>query len=264
MRQMDESLFDLCVTSPPYDNLRSYKGNLQWNEDVWEEVLELLYKVIKPGGVVVWVVGDATIKGSETGTSFRQALFAKEIGFRLHDTMIYSKKNYIPLTHNRYEQKFEYMFVFSKGKPKTFNPKIKKNLYVGQPKKSRAFCQDGEKLSKANNDDDVKKESILPNIWEYKVGFNHSSKDKIAFRHRAIFPEKLALDHILSWSNPGDLVLDPFCGSGTTGKMAIRHKRRFVGIDTEQEYLDISKERMDNLDYELPLWRETQVTILKK
>ena len=120
MASMPDGLVDLTVTSPPYDNLRLYSGEMLWNEDVWKSIIKELYRVTKQGGVVVWIVGDATVKGSESGTSFRQALFFKEIGFNLHDTMIYRKVNPIPLTHNRYEQAFEYMFVFSKGKPNTF------------------------------------------------------------------------------------------------------------------------------------------------
>ena len=102
MQDIQDSSIDLTVTSPPYDNLRSYNGNnALWGEHVWKAAIKDLYRVTKDGGVVVWVVGDATIKGSETGTSFKQALWAMECGFRLHDTMIYAKNNYMPLTHNR-------------------------------------------------------------------------------------------------------------------------------------------------------------------
>ena len=118
MRGIPDGSVDLTVTAPPYDNLRTYNG-FAWD---FEGVAKELFRVTKHGGVVVWVVGDQTIKGNETGTLFRQALFFKDCGFNLHDTMIWKKTNPIPLTHNRFEQSFEYMFVFSKGSPKTFNP----------------------------------------------------------------------------------------------------------------------------------------------
>jgi len=174
---------DLTVTSPPYDNLRSYNGNNeQWNDKVWQGVLERLYDITSDGGVVVWVVGDATIKGSETGTSFRQALYAKEVGFNLHDTMIYAKNNPIPLTHNRYEQQFEYMFIFSKGKPKSFNPLLKENKMAGY-KQTGTFRQTGNELQKRHKETATKKHSYKNNIWNYSVGKNNSSSDEIAFQH---------------------------------------------------------------------------------
>lgn len=239
MARMPDNFIDLTVTSPPYDNLRTYNG---YSFD-FEAVAKELFRVTKQGGVVVWVVGDATIKGSETGTSFRQALYFKEIGFNLHDTMIYAKNNYIPLTHNRYEQQFEYMFVISKGKPKAFNPLKRKNAQVGRIK-GGTFNQDGTSLSNRHKDVGVKEESICPNIFFYNVGMMNSSKDRFAFEHRAIFPEQLANDHIISWSNEGDLVYDPFMGSGTTAKMAILNKRNWIGSEISEEYCKIIERRI--------------------
>ena len=198
---------DLTVTSPPYDDLRDYEKSLVWNFDVFKKVAQRLYNITKEGGVVVWVVGDKTIKGSESGTSFKQALYFKEIGFNLHDTMIYQSDK-PPLSHNRYEQKFEYMFVFSKGKPKTFNPIMEECKYAGSSKKARTFRQNGNELEETHNKGKVKKEKIKGNVWIYSTGYNKSSKDKIAFKHPAVFPEKLAEDHIKSWSNEGELVMD--------------------------------------------------------
>lgn len=240
MKQMLDNCIDLTVTSPPYDDLRTYGGHDEWD---FEGVATELFRITKQGGVVVWVVGDATINGSETGTSFKQALYFKEIGFNLHDTMIYAKNNYIPLTHNRYEQQFEYMFILSKGRPKTFNPLMKENKQVGRIK-GGTFNQDGDSLSKRHKDIGVAERSIAPNIFFYNVGMMNSSKDKIAFQHRAIFPEQLAIDHILSWSNEGDTVLDPFAGSGTTCKMAKKLGRHWIGIEINPEYIKISDERM--------------------
>jgi site-specific DNA-methyltransferase (adenine-specific) len=239
MAKMPDCFVDLTVTSPPYDGLRTYNGYSFPFEDISNE----LYRVTKEGGVVVWIVGDATVKGSESGTSFKQALYFKEIGFNLHDTMIYAKSNYIPLTHNRYEQQFEYMFVFSKGKPKTFNPLMKENKQVGQIK-GGTFRQRKDEKGARHKDIGVAKESIKPNIWFYNVGMANSTKDKIAFQHPAIFPEQLATDHIISWSNENDLVYDPFMGSGTTAKMSILNTRNWIGSEISNEYCDIIEERV--------------------
>ncbi len=250
MARMPDGFVDLTVTSPPYDNLRTYNGNIsQWNEQKWKDVIKELYRITKDGGVVVWVVGDATIKGSETGTSFKQALWAMECDFRLHDTMVYASKK-PPLTHNRYEQEFEYMFIWSKGRPKTFNPIKIPTIWGG----SRSDRPKSVKGSRAENcairsrDSEaryVKDTKIKGNIWEYKTGGGHSSKDSVAFNHPAIFPEKLAEDHILSWSNENDIIFDPFMGSGTTAKMAIINKRNWIGSEISQEYCEIAEKRIN-------------------
>ncbi len=237
MKELEDNTIDLTVTSPPYDNLRDYNG---FKFD-FEGIAKELFRITREGGVVVWVVGDATIKGSETGTSFKQALYFKEIGFRLHDTMIYAKQNPVPYYHNRYNPQFEYMFIFSKGKPKTFNA-------LREPKKTKGKCgnfryPDGT-LKSANtlNKDDTK---LRNNIWFYIVGTASGNKE---FKHPATFPEKLAEDHILSWSNEGDIVLDPMCGSGTTCKMAKLNNRNYIGIDCSEEYCSIARERLFALE----------------
>ena len=245
MQKMESNIIDLTVTSPPYDNLRTYADTLEWNFDIFKQVANELYRITKNGGVVVWVVGDATIKGSETGTSFRQALYFKEIGFNLHDTMIYQKNKahvYDPRQH-RYKQSFEYMFVFSKGKPKTYNPLNDiKNKEAGKIKKVSQRLIGGrlrkDRIVKINDFQD------RSNIWMYETGIN-STPDKIAFEHPAVFPEQLANDHIISWSNEGDVVFDPFMGSGTTGKMAKLNNRRFTGIEKVPEYFEIAQERIN-------------------
>ncbi|AIM40744.1 DNA methyltransferase [Idiomarinaceae phage 1N2-2] len=246
MKEIPDGSVDLTVTSPPYDNLRSYNGNNeQWGEHVWKQVIKDLFRVTDDGGVVVWVVADATIKGSETGTSFKQALWAMECGFRLHDTMVYAKTNPMPLTHNRYEQQFEYMFVLSKGKPRHFNAIREKNKDAGK-NKGGTFRHDGQVLQGKHKKTAVKYTSISKNIWYYTVGKNNSTKDGAAFNHPAIFPEKLARDHIISWSNEGDMVFDPFMGSGTTGKMAKLTGRKFIGIEIDPDYFQIAKGRIEN------------------
>ena len=242
MARMPDGFVDLTVTSPPYDNLRNYNG---YSFD-FEAVAKELYRVTKQGGVVVWVVGDQTIKGSESGTSFRQALYFKEIGFNLHDTMIYAKENYVPLTHNRYEQQFEYMFIFSKEKPKTFNPIMRDNIWKGN-KTGGTFRHNGNDLEAKHTKGVVKDKSIRPNIWWYKVGKYKTSTDLISFKHPATFPEQLAQDHILSWSNEGDLVYDPFMGSGTTAKMAIINKRNWIGSEISKEYCEIAEKRINEI-----------------
>jgi site-specific DNA-methyltransferase (adenine-specific) len=243
MKEIESGSVDLTVTSPPYDNLRSYNGNNdQWCEQVWKKVLSELYRVTKKGGVVVWVVGDATIKGSETGTSFKQALHAMNCGFNLHDTMIYGKNSYMPLTHNRYEQQFEYMFIFSKGRPNAFNP-IKIPSLTAGTKRNRGGSKANEATyseRKRQERTTVKADKQKPNIWFYDVGKNDKTK------HNAPFPEELAFDHIASWSNEGDTVFDPFMGSGTTGKMAKISGRNFIGIELDDKYFEIAKERIEN------------------
>ena len=251
MGKLPDGYIDLTVTSPPYDSLRKYHG---YTFD-FEGIAKELFRITKSGGVVVWVVGDATIDGSETGTSFRQALYFKEIGFKLHDTMIYAKSNYIPLTHNRYEQQFEYAFVLSKGKPNTFNPLLKQNKQAGRIK-GGTFRQNKDEKGKRHKDSGVKEASFLPNIWFYDIGMMNSTKDIEAFQHPAIFPEQLAADHILSWSNPGDLILDPMCGSGTTCKMAKYHQRHFLGIDISGEYCEIARKRVAAVPARLDRWAE--------
>lgn len=242
LRGMPDGCIDLTVTSPPYDGLRTYNG---YSFD-FEGIASELYRVTKPGGVLVWVVGDATVKGSETGTSFRQALHFKDVcGFNLHDTMIYAKDNvfaYDP-RNGRYKHAFEFMFVLTKGRPATFNPILDKPT-----KKTGSSGVTGSRNKKgvlrAAKDVEFKEMQARFNIWSYGVGFNQTTKDKEAFKHPAIFPEALARDHILSWSNPGDLVLDPFLGSGTTGKMALANGRRFIGCEISAEYLEIARRRI--------------------
>lgn len=237
---------DLTVTSPPYDDLRDYENSLVWNFDVFKQVADRLYKITKDGGIVVWIVNDKTKNGSETLTSFRQALYFKEIGFKLHDTMIYAKNNPTPQKSNRYQSSFEYMFIFSKGRPNTFNPILEDKKYI-EDRKNKQYNkkQDGTQVVRAYTSTSNKK--VKSNIWTYSVGLHHSTTDKFAFKHPAIFPEKLAQDHILSWSNEGDIVLDCFMGSCTTGKMALLNNRKFIGIEKVEEYFEISIERIKDL-----------------
>lgn len=235
MKALPDNCIDMTCTSPPYDNLRSYHG---FTFD-YEAVIDQLYRVTKPGGVVVWVVADATINGSETGTSFKQALFAMECGFNLHDTMIYEQAGTGAKGSNlAYWQSFEYMFIFSKGQPKTVNRIVdSKNAYPGQARefspKSNGLGTRTERGKRV-----TQKYSVRTNIWKYQVGNNGDKSTN----HPAPFPEKLARDHIISWSKPGDLVLDPMVGSGRTCKAAMQNGRLFLGFDISPEYVSAARE----------------------
>lgn len=250
MRSMDADSVDCVITSPPYDNLRNYKG---FDFDA-EPVARELYRVIKQGGVVVWVVGDAIRKGNKTLTSFKQALLFQSVGFNCHDVMIYKKKNTPFMRSNAYTNCYEYMFIFSKGSPKTFNPlkeSTKRNGY------EMLVCN--KKADGINNKvlKELKKEKTRNNIWEYAVGLGGSTSDRDAFNHPAIFPEKLAAEHILSWTNKGDLVFDPMMGSGTTCKMAKQLGRNYIGCDISEEYVELARKRLKNTKESNSLFQDT-------
>jgi len=239
MDSMPIECVDLVITSPPYDNLRDYKG---YKFD-FQKIAQSLFKVIKEGGVVVWVVGDK-INGGRTMTSFKQALYFQEIGFMVHDVMIYQKKNTPFMRSNAYTNCYEFMIVLSKGKPKTFNPLKEQTVRNGFEMVVHNKKPDGvnNKVLK-----ELKKEKTRTNIWSYAVGLGGTTSDKIAFKHPAMFPENLAKDHILSWSNEGELVFDPMCGSGTTCKMALITGREYLGVDISAEYIEIAKHRLDGI-----------------
>jgi len=238
MARMPDNFVDLTVTSPPYDNLRTYNG---YSFD-FENVAKELFRVTKQGGVVVWVVSDATINGSETGSSFKQALFFIQCGFNLHDTMIWEKHT-IPQNGNRYESAFEYMFVVSKGKPKTFNPIKVKKIYTDN-RKTKKYQRDKEGIEQSGNVPQIT-EKIDYNIWKIDVGGGIVTNDKNAHKHPAIFPDELAKKHIYSWSNEGELVYDCFSGSGTTLKMAHLQKRNWIGSEISSEYVELANKRLD-------------------
>ncbi len=238
----DESI-DFAITSPPYDNLRTFKG-YDFN---FEVIAKELYRILKSGGVLVWIVGDATIKGSETGTSFRQALYFKDVcGFNLHDTMIYEKAGEPYPGVNRYTNVFEYMFVLSKGKPKTINLiKDKKNKWAGQSTFGSTSNRNKDGSIRVEGKRIINEYGIRTNIWRYANGYGYGQTDDIAYKHPATFPEKLAKDHILTWTNDGDIVIDPMCGSGTACKMALLNKRKYIGIDVAQEYVELATKRLE-------------------
>lgn len=241
--ELDSDSVDLVVTSPPYDNLRTYKGY----HFPFETIVDKLFRVIKPGGIVVWVVSDATINGTETGSSFKHALYFKEAGFNIHDTMIFRKRNPIPqIYRKRYNNEFEFMFVFSKGVVAVHNPILVDCLHAGLELNGttyKNYSKHEQRRGKLANP--VKDKKIKGNIWEYVVGKN--AEDQEAKGHPAPFPCELARDHILSWSNAGQVVLDPMCGSGTTCKVAKQLNRQFIGFDISEEYCKIAQQRVDSV-----------------
>jgi len=259
LKKMPNNFLDCVITSPPYDNLRSYNNKIDetWNEFVWKPIIEKLFDKMKDGGVVVWVVGDAVIDGSETGTSFKQSLHAIEVGFKLWDTMIYQKKPSFTAskTDKRYSQNFEYMFIWSKGIPKTANLlKDRKNKYGG----STTWGKISERLK----DGTLKQGKVIHvqdygyrfNIWDYATGKGNSTRDDIAFEHPAIFPEKLVGDHIMTWTNENDLIFDPFMGSGTTAKMCCLYNRNWIGSELNPKYIDICNKRLEPLIKQVKLF----------
>ena len=240
MAKMQDEFVDLTVTSPPYDDMRNYKG---FDFD-YEKIIKELFRITKVGGTVVWVVSDKTEKGSESATSFRQALCFIELGFNLLDTMIFKKPPKGASGNNKiYWQGFEYMFVFTKGRPRTIN------LILDRRNKE---SRNGDNGTKRLRNGELKKVSRggygefgrRTNVWEYAVGRGHSTKDIEAFKHPAIFPEELANDHILSWSNENDIVYDCFMGSGTTAKMALLNNRNFIGSEISKKYCEIAETRL--------------------
>lgn len=239
LKLLKDNSIDLVVTSPPYDDLRNYNG---YSFD-FENIAKELYRVIKDGGVIVWVVGDKTEKGTESGTSFKQALYFKEIGFNLHDTMIWNKESCPFPDKTRYYQSFEYMFIFSKGKIKTFNPICdRKNKWSGTKAHGTERRKDGSTVPlsavKLKNNRKIKEYGSRFNVWNLTPERNNKTE------HPAVFPEQLANDHIISWSNENDIVMDIFSGSGTTHKMALKNNRRFIGFEISQEYINIEESRI--------------------
>jgi len=232
MAKMSTNFIDLTVTSPPYDEMRDYNGYCF----EFEKVAQELYRVTKQGGVVVWNVNDATKNGSESGTSFRQALYFKKVGFNL-ETMIWEKTGSGCLGSNKfYGQNFEYMFVLTKGMPKTTNlicdrenkvksGSVKVNGGLDKTGKGKDRIVERKPFGKRNN------------IWRIDTQKNSD--------HPAPFPEQLANDHIITWTNQGDLVYDPFMGSGTTARMARFNCRHFIGSEISKEYCEIIDKRLN-------------------
>lgn len=227
---------DLVITSPPYDDLRTYGGFI-WE---YKTTARELFRITKPGGVVVWIVADETKNGSETGNSFRQALYFMELGFNLHDTMIYQKTGVSFPETNRYYPNFEYMFVFSSGAPKTVNLLAdRKNTYAGDRVHSNQRERDGSLKTKSCVGNITPDYGVRYNVWQMP----HNKPDERGF-HPATFPKRLAADHIRSWATTDDVVLDPFMGSGTTLRAAKDLGIKSIGIEIEEKYCEIAAKRL--------------------
>lgn len=238
LESFDDESIDLVVTSPPYSDLRKYGGiGDTWNRLEFESIARKLVAKIKNGGVIVWVVGDKTENGSETGTPFEQALFFKSLGLNINDTMIWHKTNAMPQVFQpRYNQDFEYMFVFSKGKPKTFNPIMIPCKCAGQLYDSTCKNMGGEN-GRTHKTFNINKEKVDSAVWDIAVAQNKTS-------HPAVFPIEIPIRHIKTWTNEGDLVVDPFMGSGTTALAAMDLGRNFVGIEMNEDYVNMANERI--------------------
>lgn len=239
---IDDNSIDLVVTSPPYDNLRQYNSfriEDDWNEERFKCVAKELKRVLKDGGVVVWNVFDKVENGSRTGTSLRQCLYFQEIGFNINDYMIFAKTNPMPQVRQpRYASNFEFMWVLSKGKPKTFNPIMRDCKCAGQSYNSTCKNMGGES-GRTHKSFNINKQSVDYSIWNMAVAKNDTN-------HPAVYPYELPYKHIKTWTNEGDVVLDPFMGSGTTALAAIDLKRNYIGFDVSNEYVEMCKERIKN------------------
>lgn len=258
MREMPAESVDLVVTSPPYDDLRDYHNNNAWNHGFFMEVAGAMARVLKPGGVVVWNVADQTVKGRKTGSSFRQALFfMDECGLQLHDTMIYAKTGvaFPSGAHSvRYTQKFEFVFILSRGKPKAINLICDKpNKWAGASSwgKASARKKNGDIMKADSKTKQVKPFGVRDNIWLIKNSGGFGQKDKNAYKHPATMPEALARGHIVSWSNVGDVVLDPFMGSGTTARVAKEQGRNYIGFEIDAEYAALAEKMTANVKPQL-------------
>lgn len=241
MLRIPDCFVDMTITSPPYDDMREYEGN---NNIQFKKIAKSLYRITKKGGVVVWIIGDQTKNWNESGTSFMQCLYFKETGFNLFDTMIYLKKPRGACGNNQsYWQTFEYMFVLSKGRPNTINliyDRENKDVRSGDNGTKRLY--NGTLLNHKRGG--YSKLGRRTNVWEYTVGKGHSTKDNIAFKHPAIYPEKLVDDHLTSWTNKEDIVYDPFIGSGTTAKVCKIKGRNYIGSEINKEYVKDAMERL--------------------
>lgn len=236
---------NMVMTSPPYDGIRDYGEGFKPLD--WQTCLTLLSQKILPGGVMVWNVGDQTVDGSESGTSFKQALHVMSQGLRLHDTMIYAKEGVTFPDANRYHPAFEYMFVFSNGAPKHFNGiKDWRNKWAGTKMHGTDRNKDGTTTTISGVGRPVPELGLRRNWWVIPNAYNGDTEG-----HPAPMPYAMAYDHIASWSAPGETVLDPFLGSGTTALAAMKQGRKFVGIEIDEGYFEIAVKRVRKA-YEQP------------
>jgi len=243
LRALPTGSVDLIVTSPPYDNLRTYNG---YSFD-FEPIAHESYRVLKQGGVLVWVVGDAFVNGSLTLTSFRQALYFVECGLNMHQRIVWEQQGMPSKRPQADQDDFEDVFILSKGTPVTFNPIMKRNKNAGQVRRKGSSGKQGWQYGDGVRT--INSESLLTTVQLIPAGFTKDDRGG----HPAAFPEALAERHILTWSNPGDLVVDYFGGSGTTAKMARNNGRRWLTCDISSEYCDLMRKRLE-APYTLPMF----------
>jgi DNA modification methylase len=261
LKTFPDACVDLVVTSPPYDSLRVAAGYQNGFDLV--DLCNQLLRVIKPGGMVVWVVADQTVNGARTGTSYKQALHFMSHGFQLFDDIVYLKSGTNFPSKSRYTNTWEHMFCFSKGMPSTIN------LITDSPRKwlgswakttnrkkdgtlgasTAKNCGEGSK-GKASFEGEYGYKART-NVWNITNGKGFAHPDPggdLAYAHSATYPLQLAHDHIVSWTNPGDVVLDPFNGAGTTCVAAKMTGRTYVGIDSSPEYCALATKRLELAD----------------
>lgn len=252
LKGLPDECIDLVITSPPYDDLRKYNGiGAMWNRDKFQSIADQLVRVLKPGGVIVWNVYDKTEKGTKSGTSLEQCLYFRDKGLNINDYMIWRKTNPLPVVKQpRYNPCFEFMFVLSKGKPKTFNPIQIPTKSGGKHYKSTAKNMGGEN-GRRMLDYHVNSYMTDYNVWNMPVAPNKEVYhiDGHEVKHPAVFPLQLPVRHVLTWSNPGDTVLDPFAGSGTTMVASKMHGRPCIGIELDKTYCEIIKQRLGGIGF---------------
>lgn len=242
MRALPPASIPLTITSPPYDQTFEYGGHL-WDHEKFMLVARELWRVAMQGGVVSWVVRDQIADGDQSASSFRQALFFKGLGFRLHNTIIIEKQIIRGISRVRYGVAPEFAFVFSKGRPRTINLiEDKENKFGGRHMRFSTRSRDGTKCKTAKAL--IRPFGVRGNVWRYTTGSRVTAKEDYAYDHPALMPERLAHDLIVSWSRPGDLVLDPFGGAGTTAKMALLGHRRYLSMEAHRPYHDLAVRRM--------------------
>lgn len=260
MRALPPASVPLTVTSPPYDQTFEYGGHL-WNHEKFLLVAHELWRLTMPGGVVCWVVRDQIVDGGQTGTSFRQARYYMGLGFRLHNTLVIEKQVARGISRVRYGVSPEFVFVLSKGRPRSISLiEDKPNKFGGRLMRFSTRDRDGTRSDTAKAL--IRPYSVRGNVWRYATGSRVTAKEGFAYDHPALMPERLAHDLIVSWSRPGDLVLDPFGGAGTTAKMALLSHRRYLSMEAHRPYHDLAVRRLAEaqetyrrvLDAELQLW----------
>ena len=191
-------------------------------------------KMRKRGLLLGLLAGILVIGGCGTGNGFMEDLTKETQSDAVSGTKLETEDREIELTdlEEAYETILEHCTKEYIGNKYATN----KEHYAG--KRNTDGTTTGRKIEKIN------KLGRRTNVWQIANGFMKSTNDKVAYEHPAIFPEQLANDHILSWSSKGDIILDPFMGSGTTAKMAKLNGRNFIGFEISKEYCDIAEERI--------------------